>query len=307
MLSPYFYIVGQDPRCDRDRAEKIAILGLEVVGPVDLESVRVARELTDALRSRAAAGPYAIAPNSNRELIDEKLMHRCDDERPACMAKIGRALSADHLLYGKIGRKSQGAASTGYEISLRLLDINSGHVRSWTNFVPSSSGARLSEWGRAGYEHLIAAVHPPDRRPAADGVLISATNETFWQLTQYKRGQKLDMSDPQDRAMSKTWLDIYAQIKGHRERATSLATRVLNETVTPYVLVIEQGNGSLTHRTFERRSNLDVQYNWLVDQPEYYTYLAMFDFTQNRDAPIRDQFAMSKRQQRLATSGWYGC
>lgn len=303
MLSPYFYIVGQD----RDRAEKIAILGLEVVGPVDLESVRVARELTDALRSRAAAGPYAIAPNSNRELIDEKLMHRCDDERPACMAKIGRALSADHLLYGKVGRKSQGAASTGYEISLRLLDVNSGHVRSWTNFVPSSSSARLSEWGRAGYEHLITAAPPrDDRRPAADGVLISATNETFWQLTQYKRGQKLDMSDPQDRAMSKTWLDIYAQIKGHRERATNLAKRVLNETVTPYILVVERSNGSLDHQTFERRANLDVQYTWLLDQPDYYTYAAMFDFTQNRNAPIADQFALAKRTFDARTSGWYG-
>jgi len=140
---------------------------------------------------------------------------------------------------------------------------------------------------------------------ADDRVLINATNATFWEITKYKPGQKLDMSDPKDRAMAKIWMDVYAQIRGRRERATQLAQQALNETVTPYILVIEQRDGSLTHREFERRSNLDVQYSWLLDQPEYYTYLAMFDFTQNRDAPILDQFALSKRQE-LATSGWYG-
>ncbi len=140
-------------------------------------------------------------------------------------------------------------------------------------------------------------------RAVTDRVLIDTTNETFWQITRYKPGQRLDMSDPQDRVMSKRWLDIYAQIRGHRDRATSLARRVLNETVTPYILVIEKRDGTLTHQKFERRGNLEVQYFWILDQPERYTYLALFDFTKNRDAPIMDQFALSKRQQ-MATSGW---
>lgn len=155
-----------------------------------------------------------------------------------------------------------------------------------------------------GQESASAA---PRARPrfVGDRVLVNATNAAFWQITGYKPGQQLDMSDRRDRAMSKTWLDLYEQIRARRSRATELAQRVLNETVTPYILVIEQHDGSLTHRTFERRGNLDVQYNWLLDQPELYTYLALFDFTQNRDAPVFDQFAISKRQQ-AATSGWYG-
>ena len=299
MLSPYFYVVGQAP------PEKIAILGLEVFGAIDIAATDVARELTTALRSAAANGPYAIAPNSDKELIDEKLMNDCPDEGRACMTKIGRALNADHLLYGRITRRSP---SGGYQVSLWLLNVNTGHLTSSTDFIPAaeSSGTMLAERGRRAYDQLLASVRPQrESRTAADGVLIHAANQTFWEITKYKPGQKLDMSDPQDRAMAKTWMDIYRQIQGHRERATSLAKRVLNETVTPYVLVIEQRDGSLTHRTFERRGNLDVQYTWLLDQPEYYTYAAMFDFTQNRDAPIRDQFAMLKRQQ-MATSGWYG-
>lgn len=139
---------------------------------------------------------------------------------------------------------------------------------------------------------------------ADDRVLINATNATFWAITQYKPGQRLDMSDPKDREMAKVWMDVYGQIRSRRDRATSLA----RQAVSPYILVIEKRDGTLTHQEFERRANLDVQYTWLVDQPEYYTYLAMFDFTKNRVAPIIDQFALSKRQQiqQMATSGWYG-
>lgn len=307
MLSPYFYIVGQGPIAESNRAETIAILGLEVIGTVDSKTVRIARALTAALRSRAANGPYAIAPIGDQDLIDLKIMHNCPDERKECMIKIGRALNAQYLLYGRIERRAQGAApSDGYQISLQLLNVNSGHLTAWADFIPAaeSSDTRIAERGRSSYEHLLTDIRPRgEQHVATDHVLTNATNATFWQITRYKPGQKLDMSDPQDRSMAKRWMDIYKQVRSHRDRATSLAKRLLNELVTPYILVIEQRIGSLTHRTFERPGNLAAQYSWLLDQPEKYTYLAMFDFTQNRAAPIRDQFSLSKRQQ-MATSGW---
>lgn len=303
MLSPYFFVVGQNPPIARAQTEAIAILGLEVVGAIDEESTRVARDLTTAMRSGAADGPYPPAPRGAQELIDLKIMHNCPDERRECMATIGRALGAAHLVYGRIERKSRRSAPAGYNVSLWLLDVRSGQVASTTDFVPTaeSTSVLIGQQGRRIYERLLASVRPRDRDP----VLIDATNQAFWQLTSHKRGQKLDMSDPRDRALSKTWLDLYDQIRGRRSRATDLARRVVNETVTPYVLVIEQPDGKLVHQTFERRSNLDVQYNWVVDQPQYYAYLAMFDFSQKRDAPILDQFAISKRQQ-MAASGWHG-
>lgn len=312
MLSPYFFIVGQSPPTARAQAEAIAVLGLEVVGAVgavDDESVRVARDLTTALRSAAADGPYPLAPASpgGHELIDLKLMHRCPDERRECMATIGRALGASHLVYGQVQRKTQRSAPAGYHVNVWFLDVTSGRSATLTrDFVPTAetTGGLVTQQGRRLYERILAGAPPRDRGPVTDGVLISAANQAFWQLTGHKPGQRLDMSDPRDRAMSKTWLDLYDQIQGRRRRATDLARRVVNETVTPYVLVIEQPDGKLVHQTFERRGNLDVQYNWVVDQPQYYAYLAMFDFSQKREAPILDQFAISKRQQ-MAASGWY--
>lgn len=140
---------------------------------------------------------------------------------------------------------------------------------------------------------------------AEDRVLIDATNETFWEITKYKPGKRLDMSNARDHEMAKTWLDIFRQIRGHRDRATAAAQRTLNETTTPYVLVVEHSDGSLSPQALPARNNLDEQYTWILGQPENYTYVAAFDFTRRHDAPIYDQFALSVRK-RAATSGWYG-
>src|SRR5215212_5659983 len=88
---------------------KIAILGLEVVvsgAKADPKDTQHAALLTEALRqrSRSGAGTFELAPNSNRELIDEKLAGNCDTEALVCMAPIGINLGADYLLYGRIVR-----------------------------------------------------------------------------------------------------------------------------------------------------------------------------------------------------------
>ncbi len=141
---------------------------------------------------------------------------------------------------------------------------------------------------------------------AADdrGNLYKETNQRFWDRTRYKPGQRLDMSDPRDRAMAKTWLQIYDEVRGHRDRATTLARRALVETVAPFVLVIEQRDGSMVHQEFPRRGNLDVQYAWLVDQPEYYQYIAAFDFTKDRAGPLYDHFAASTRPPADVSGYW---
>lgn len=293
MTFPYYY-VGND-----HGAEKIAILGLEVVGPVDAKSVRVARELTSALRSAAAGGPFAIAPNSDKELVDVKLLYNCPDERPACMIQVGRALGAAYLLYGHVGREAR-----GYQVSIRLLRVGDGQATSWSAIVPAAeaSGSRLADRGRSAYEQLVTG--PSDGRSAdrstADRSLVDATNRVFWEITKHKPGQRLDMSDPRDRAMSKRWMEIYAQVRGHRDRATQLARSVLKKTGSPYVLVVEQRDGKLVHQTFPSRNHLDVMYLWYQDQPEDYTYLATFDFTKF-DVLQEDEFALSRRKQAVAS------
>src|SRR4051812_13481909 len=86
---------------------QIAVLGLEVIDPSGTptaQDTQVAKDLTDGLRGRAKAntGQYQLAPGSDKELIDEKLLNNCDDEKPACMSAIGTQLTAAVLMYGRL-------------------------------------------------------------------------------------------------------------------------------------------------------------------------------------------------------------
>ena len=102
----------------------VAVLGLEVVDPtgqIDQATTAVARDLTDALRSRAKmpSNPYAFQPGSEKELIDEKLIKNCDNEAISCMSQIGKDLGADFLIYGKFEKKSD-----GYVVTINLLNVS---------------------------------------------------------------------------------------------------------------------------------------------------------------------------------------
>lgn len=47
----------------------------------------------------------------------------------------------------------------------------------------------------------------------AQTVLNKETDARFWAQTGYRPGQKLDPSNPTDKAMTRVWLDIYAKVK----------------------------------------------------------------------------------------------
>src|SRR5688572_4532944 len=83
--------------------QKVAVLGLEVTGSITYESTNLAKNVTDALREQVrGSSKLVLAPNSNKDLIDEKITHGCDKEEADCMAKIGKSLGADQLMYGRI-------------------------------------------------------------------------------------------------------------------------------------------------------------------------------------------------------------
>ena len=101
----------------------VAVLGLEVYDPtgqIDQGTTAVAKDLTDALRSRAKlpSGPYQFQPGSEKELIDEKLIKNCDNEAVSCMSQIGKDLGADFLIYGRLEKKPD-----GYQVSINLLNV----------------------------------------------------------------------------------------------------------------------------------------------------------------------------------------
>jgi hypothetical protein len=99
---------------------KIAILGLEVVGNLDPDQVKLARQLTNALRERASAGtgPYDLAPNSDKELVDEKLMNNCGTEALTCMSPIGMSMKADYLMFGKMEKVDK-----GFHVTIKLIRV----------------------------------------------------------------------------------------------------------------------------------------------------------------------------------------
>lgn len=101
----------------------VGVLGLEVYDPtgqIDQGTTAVAKDLTDALRSRAKlpSGPYQFQPGSEKELIDEKLIKNCDNEAVSCMSQIGKDLGADFLIYGRLEKKPD-----GYQVSINLLNV----------------------------------------------------------------------------------------------------------------------------------------------------------------------------------------
>ncbi|HEX4421498.1 MAG TPA: PEGA domain-containing protein [Kofleriaceae bacterium] len=125
---------GGSARADKP---KIAVLGLEVApglgGTVDPATTQIAKDITRELRTRAQSGssPYIIAPNSNKELTDEKLLLSCDNEGRDCMAVIGAGLAADVMLYGRVEKKGE-----LYKVTLKLFDVKNKTFESRTDDMP---------------------------------------------------------------------------------------------------------------------------------------------------------------------------
>lgn len=120
---------------------RIAVLGLEVAqgpsGAVDPGAQLIAREITRELRNRvqSPACPYVMAPNSNKELLDEKQLMSCENEEPECMVVIGAGLASDALLYGRVEKRGQ-----GFRISVKLLDVKRRQVQPAVDELPGGGG-----------------------------------------------------------------------------------------------------------------------------------------------------------------------
>jgi len=138
---------------------RVAVLGLEVKGgtsAIDTTSTSIAHELTEGMRDRARAqrGPYALAPKSDRELIDQKLIKNCDDEATSCMAAIGTSLGADFIIYGRVEKESD-----GYTATMHLLDV-AKQARLNTIAVPvpaGTEGDQARAMAKKAYADLIGA------------------------------------------------------------------------------------------------------------------------------------------------------
>ncbi|MBS1119341.1 MAG: hypothetical protein H6Q90_1569 [Deltaproteobacteria bacterium] len=149
---------------------KIAVLGLEVGGAVDLEATTVARNLTAQLRLQAAASPrFVVAPHSDKELFDEKLTSNCDTEAIACMVVIAKQLGAKRMLFGRLEKKQNNGP--GYQVSLKLLDVDRHTMTPWSEFIPlAETAADLDDWASKAFTAITgqeeeAVVEPTPSLP----------------------------------------------------------------------------------------------------------------------------------------------
>ncbi len=115
---------------------KLAVLGLEVAGSIDTDSTSHGRLLTERFRAKIGiSARYMLAPNSMKDLLDEKVAISCDNEAPDCMSKIGGKLKASFLMYGKIEKRPKDGKE-GYQLSMKLLDVDKKAVKEWGDWLP---------------------------------------------------------------------------------------------------------------------------------------------------------------------------
>jgi hypothetical protein len=148
--------VGHARRAFADKPA-VAILGLEVIDDgsgMDEQAAAVALGLTRALRHRAGIGKgaYQLAPNTDKDLIEMKLLSDCADEGRECMAAIGAGLGAARLLFGKVERRGD-----GFQVSIKLLNVETQNMeRTVSDLVPftEADGEGTKNWGRRFYNRL---------------------------------------------------------------------------------------------------------------------------------------------------------
>lgn len=93
--------------------------------------------LTEALRRHLPNLPNMRVEMKHQDLSEVKLVFGCTDERPACMAKVGRSLGVDRLIFGTIRKQPQ---ATMYTVSLKQLNVIDSTIEKYiTEAVPAEA------------------------------------------------------------------------------------------------------------------------------------------------------------------------
>ncbi len=151
---------------------RVAVLGIEVTGAIDQAATGAAHDLTEGLRTKAKQGngPFQLAPNSDRELIDEKVLKNCDSEGPLCMSDIGKDMNTDVLIYGQLAK-----AGDGYSAKLFVLDVKKkSKDKELTVRIPGgASSDAVHVLAKKAYSDLVGGGAPPVEQP---GTLMIEAN-----------------------------------------------------------------------------------------------------------------------------------
>lgn len=189
----------------------VAVLGLEVIddgGGIDAKITKFATDLTEALRKRAklGAGPYTLAPNSNKDLLEMKLLSGCANEARNCMADIGKEIGSNHLIYGKVERRKQ-----GYQVTLKLLDVESKQMeRSTTELIAmdDTDAPAINKWSQRLYNRLTG-------QPDEGALVVKANVDTGTVFVDGESKGQLSGGTAQIGSLSEGKHEIRVESEGH--------------------------------------------------------------------------------------------
>lgn len=149
--------------------------------------------LTDALRKHLPSLPNMRVEMKSQDLSEVKLVFGCTEERPDCMAKVGRSLGVDRLIFGSIRKSPQ---ATTYTVSLKQLNVVDSTIEKYiTEAVPADAlrlgspqlndlvgrwlPALLNDSRRGGFRILT---EPPGASVQLDGVPLGQTPLAFGEV-----------------------------------------------------------------------------------------------------------------------------
>jgi hypothetical protein len=115
-----------------------ASTGTITVGLLGIDGANAPAEtgpaITEALRRAIPKFSSVRIEMSQQDPVEVKLVFGCTDEKPDCMAKVGKSLSVGRLIYGSL-RKQQGTGV--YTVTLKQLNVADATVEKFiTETVP---------------------------------------------------------------------------------------------------------------------------------------------------------------------------
>jgi len=160
-LLPLAIVTALAGHAAADKA-KLAVLGLEVAGAIDADSTSHGRLLTEMFRNKVGTNPhFVLAPDSKKDLLDEKVANGCDTEAIDCMVKIGSKLKAQFLVFGKIEKRPKDGKD-GYQLSMKALDVAHKSIKEWSDWVPLTDfiDGGLDRRVQQGFDTLVRDSEP---------------------------------------------------------------------------------------------------------------------------------------------------
>ena len=207
---------------------------LNPTNPTDRAMIPVWRDIRDKVKRDYDAG--TLRTTYDRPEVQQRLSDAAVADKAAA-AHLDMAAAAPDAAMAK---ENVVAATTAAQISTqKAKEAAQSQPRTISPKIvddAAKQAARMSPPPSAPAEdhiaHAKARAGGPQIMPAPSKErLYKETNERFWNQTQYKRGQPLDMDDAQDRKMAKTWLAIFRQVEKEAAGGESVFKRP--ETVIP--------------------------------------------------------------------------